>query len=192
MFFVKLCRRCWFELSMVLLRCLVVSDISSNILPFFCLSSKVTMSERWRASIQCQAYPPKTTASLSSTNSKSLCSSLRMSLGCIFSCTTCYYSFDCAIIGSFSFDDFSTFTSLSSQCFSLSKWVMKNSRAPAPKYGRYLLCTLFNLFYVREGSHGKWSSWPFQLSYVRDCPCDHHCTDVTTCPHIIVLDISEI
>lgn len=48
------------------------------------LFSIVTMSGRWPASILSQAYPHKTTASLSSTNSKPLVFAFRMPLGCIF------------------------------------------------------------------------------------------------------------
>lgn len=48
------------------------------------LFSIATMSGRWPVSILSQAYPRKTTASLSSTNSKSLVFALRMPLGSIF------------------------------------------------------------------------------------------------------------
>lgn len=61
---------------------LIVSLFFHPPTPF--LSSEATMSERWPASILSQAYPHKTTASLSSTNSKSLCLYLRMPLGRIF------------------------------------------------------------------------------------------------------------
>lgn len=51
--------------------------------PFFFFSSIATMSGRWPASILSPACPPKTTASLSSTNSKSLVFAPRMLMGSI-------------------------------------------------------------------------------------------------------------
>lgn len=53
------------------------------------LFSIVTMSGRWPASIPSQAYPRKTTASLSSTNSKSLFFAVRTPLQSIFGALQC-------------------------------------------------------------------------------------------------------
>lgn len=55
----------------------------------FLLFSIVTMSGRWPASIPSQAYPRKTTASLSSTNSKSLSFAVRTPLQSIFGALQC-------------------------------------------------------------------------------------------------------
>lgn len=59
--------------------------IDHPLLPF----STVTMSGRWPASIPSQAYPRKTTASLSCTNSKSLFFAVRMPLQSIFGALQC-------------------------------------------------------------------------------------------------------
>lgn len=55
----------------------------------FLLFSTVTMSGRWPASIPSQAYPRKTTASLWSTNSKSLFLAVRAPLQSIFGALQC-------------------------------------------------------------------------------------------------------
>lgn len=66
-----------------------VGCFSSWIEHHFLLFSIVTMSGRWPASIPSQAYPRKTTASLWSTNSKSLFFAVRTPLQSIFGALQC-------------------------------------------------------------------------------------------------------